>query len=80
MNATLTPSDSSTLPLLSTCLNAVIADGTMRTSGRTVELAGHTPLHPHGDAIDVRVLVQWRPELVLTVLVRWGWKEGEGSE
>lgn len=54
-----------------TCLYAVIADGAVGASGRAIELASDAPLHAHRNPIDVRVLVQRGPELVLTVLV-WG--------
>lgn len=48
----------------------MIADGAVGASGRTIELASDAPLHAHRNPIDVRVLVQRGPELVLTVLVR----------
>lgn len=58
-------------------LDAVIADRAVRAARRSVELTGDAPLHAHGDAIDLGVLVQRRPELVFAVLVWWRCAEAE---
>lgn len=50
--------------------DASVAHGTMRTSWWSVELASHTPLHAHGDAIDLDVLVQRRPKVVVAIFLR----------
>lgn len=55
-------------------LDAVIAHGTVRTPWRSVELTRHAPFHPHRDAVDLGILVQRGPELVLAIFVRWGCK------
>lgn len=52
-------------------LDAVIADGAVRAARRSVEFACDTPLHANCDAVDFRVLVERRPELVVPVLIWW---------
>lgn len=50
-------------------LDAVIANGAMRTPRRSVELAGNAPLHANSDAVDVNVPVQGSAEIVFSILV-----------
>jgi hypothetical protein len=50
-------------------LYAVVADTAVRTAWGAVEVAGGTPFHADLDAPHVHILVQWRPEVVLLVLV-----------
>jgi len=53
-------------------LDTVVADGAMRAPWWSVELARDTPLHPNGDAIDLYVLVEGCPEVVVLVFVGLG--------
>lgn len=57
-----------------TCLDTMVAHAAMRTSGRTIELARNAPFHTNSDAVNVDVLVERRPEVVLPVFVRRGCK------
>ena len=50
-------------------LNAVVANGAVRAPRRAIKLAGDAPLHPDGDAVDLHVAVQRRPEVVVPILV-----------
>lgn len=47
----------------------MVADGAVGAPGRSVELAGDTPLHADRNPVYVGILVQWGPQLVLSVLV-----------
>ena len=38
----------------------------------TRDLAGDTPLHPHGDPVDLHVAVERRSEVIVPVFVRTG--------
>lgn len=52
------------------CLNAAVADTAVGTAWRTVELASGAPLHAHSDAIDLHILVEGKPEVIILLLVR----------
>lgn len=54
----------------------MIADGAVRAARRPVELARDTPLHPHGDAVDLHAAVQRRSKVVFSIFVRWRWGRG----
>lgn len=58
-----------------THLYTMIANRTVRTPRRSVELACDAPFHSHCDTIYLHAAIQGRSEIVLSVLVRWSWKE-----
>lgn len=60
-----------------THLHTVVADAAVRAARRPVEVTGGAPLHPDLNALDLHVLVEWCPEIILLilVLVRCGWEE-----
>ena len=51
-------------------LYAVVANGAVGTAGGPVKLAGYTPLHADGDAVDLHVAVERGSKVVVSVLVR----------
>ena len=53
-------------------LDTVVADGAMRAPWWSVELARDTPLHPDGDTIDLYVLVEGCPKVIVLVFVGLG--------
>lgn len=59
-------------------LNATVADAAVRAARGTVKLAGGAPLHAHRDAVDLHVLVQGEPEVVLLLLVRLVFRDDAG--
>ena len=57
-------------------LHAVVTHAAVGAAGRAVEVTGGTPLHADLDALDLHVLVQRCPEVVVLVLVFVGcWGE-----
>jgi hypothetical protein len=52
-----------------THLDAVVADWTVGTPWRPVELAGDAPLHANRDSVDLDVPVKRRPEIVVPIFV-----------
>jgi len=48
----------------------MIADAAMRATWRSIKLAGNTPLHAHGNAVDLHALVQRSSEVILPIFVR----------
>jgi hypothetical protein len=53
-------------------LDAVVADGAVAAARGTIKLAGDTPLHPHGDSVDLHVAVERGSEVIVPVFVRTG--------
>lgn len=53
-------------------LDAFVADGAVGTPRGPVELAGDAPLHPDCHSVDVHILVERRPKVVVFVLIRRG--------
>ena len=52
--------------------DTVVTHRAVAAPRRPVELAGHAPLHPHRDPVDLHIPVERRPEVVVSVLVRTG--------
>ncbi len=52
-----------------THLHTVVTDAAVRAARRPVEVTGGAPLHPDLDALDLHVLVEWRSEIIVLVLV-----------
>lgn len=51
-------------------LYAAVAHAAVGTARRTVELACRAPLHAYCDAVDLHILVQWKPEVIILFVVQ----------
>lgn len=50
-------------------LHAVVTHAAVGAAGRSIEVTGGTPLHPDLNSLDLHVLVERRPEIIVLVLV-----------
>lgn len=53
-------------------LYAVVTHTAVTAPGRPVELTGDTPLHPHGDPVDLNIPIERGPKIIISVLVWTG--------
>lgn len=51
-------------------LYAAVAHTAVGAARRTVELACCAPLHANRDAVDLHILVQWKPEVIVLLVIR----------